>query len=108
MSKSGAMVALGAAILPRSAFASSDQKAIVGLQLYSVRDDMSKDPKGSLKKLADMGYKVVEHAGYAGRKFYGFQPSEFKKILDDLGLKMYSGHVEFRDEGLGCFKKGVY
>ena len=79
--KTGAMVALGTAILPRSAFASSDQKAIVGLQLYSVRDDMSKDPKGSLKKLADMGYKVVEHAGYASRKFYGFQPSEFKKIL---------------------------
>jgi hypothetical protein len=62
--KSGAMVALGAAILPRSAFAASAQKGIVGLQLYSVRDDMKSDPKGSLKKLADMGYKVVEHAGY--------------------------------------------
>jgi sugar phosphate isomerase/epimerase len=93
--KSGAMVALGAAILPRSAFASGSQEVVVGLQLYSVRDDMMKDPKGSLKKLADMGYKVVEHAGYANGKFYGFSPSEFKKILGDLGLKMYSGHVEF-------------
>jgi sugar phosphate isomerase/epimerase len=93
--KSGAMVALGAAILPRSAFASGSQEVIVGLQLYSVRDDMMKDPRGSLKKLADMGYKVVEHADYAGGKFYGFTPSEFKKILGDLGLKMYSGHVEF-------------
>src|ERR1035437_1543196 len=93
--KSGAMVALGAAILPRSAFASSAQEVMVGLQLYSVRDDMKSDPKGSLKKLADMGYKVVEHAGYANRKFYGFDPSEFKKILEDLGLKMYSGHVDF-------------
>jgi sugar phosphate isomerase/epimerase len=93
--KSGAMVALGAAILPRSAFASGSQEVIVGLQLYSVRDDMMKDPRGSLKKLADMGYKVVEHAGYAGGKFYGFTPSEFKKILGDLDLKMYSGHVDF-------------
>ena len=93
--KSGAMIALGAAILPRSAFASDAQKEMVGLQLYSVRDDMKSDPKGSLKKLADMGYKMVEHAGYANRKFYGFVPSEFKKILEDLGMKMYSGHVDF-------------
>jgi sugar phosphate isomerase/epimerase len=93
--KSGAMVALGTAILPRSVFAAGSQEVIVGLQLYSVRDDMMKDPKGSLKKLADMGYKVVEHAGYSDGKFYGFTPSEFKKILGDLGLKMYSGHVDF-------------
>ena len=103
--KSGAMVALGAAILPRSAFASGVSKGIVGLQLYSVRDDMRKDPKGSLKKLADMGYKVVEHAGYADGKFYGFTPSEFKKILEDLGLKMYSGHVDFGMQAWDASKK---
>ncbi len=93
--KSGAMVALGTAIFPRKLFAPAEQKVTVGLQLYSVREDMGTDPKGSLKKLADMGYKVVEHAGYADGKFYGFTPSDFKKILDDLGLKMYSGHVDF-------------
>jgi len=103
--KSGAMVALGAAILPRSAFASIAQEGIVGLQLYSVRDDMKSDPKGSLKKLADMGYNVVEHAGYADRKFYGFEPSEFKKILGDLGLKMYSGHVDFGMQAWDASKK---
>ena len=42
-----------------------------------------------------MGYKVVEHAGYSNGKFYGFEPKEFKKILEDLGLKMHSGHVDF-------------
>lgn len=99
------MVALGAAILPRSAFASGSQEAVVGLQLYSVRDDMKSDPKGSLKKLADMGYKVVEHAGYADQKFYGFEPSEFKKILGDLGLKMYSGHVDFGMQAWDASKK---
>jgi sugar phosphate isomerase/epimerase len=103
--KSGAMIALGASILPRSVFASIAEKTEVGLQLYSVRDDMKNDPKGSLKKLADMGYKVVEHAGYSDRKFYGFNPLEFKKILGDLGLKMYSGHVDFGMQAWDASKK---
>jgi sugar phosphate isomerase/epimerase len=103
--KSGALVALGAAILPRSVFASGIAKGTVGLQLYSVRDDMMKDPKGSLKKLAEMGYKVVEHAGYADGKFYGFAPSEFKKILEGLGLTMYSGHVDFGMQAWDASKK---
>ena len=103
--KTGAMIALGTAILPRSVFAASAEKTVVGLQLYSVRDDMKSDPKGSLKKLADMGYKVVEHAGYADRKFYGFEPSEFKKILEDLGMKMYSGHVDFGMQAWDASKK---
>jgi sugar phosphate isomerase/epimerase len=93
--KSGTLAALGAAFLPKMVFASAGQAATVGLQLYSVRDDMMKDPKGSLKKVADMGYKVVEHAGYGNGKFYGFTPPEFKKILGDLDLKMHSGHVDF-------------
>lgn len=103
--KSGAMIALGAAILPRSVFSASAQKPVVGLQLYSVRDDMKNDPKGSLKKLADMGYKVVEHAGYSDGKFYGFTPAEFKKILGDLGLTMYSGHVDFGMQAWDASKK---
>src|SRR5664279_3424337 len=103
--KSGAMIALGTAILPRSAFASAAQKEMVGIQLYSVRDDMKRDPKGSLKKLADMGYKVVEHAGYENGKFYGYAPLEFKKILEGLGLKMYSGHVAFGMQEWDAAKK---
>jgi sugar phosphate isomerase/epimerase len=82
----------GAAIFPRSVF-SLKSKGILGLQLYSVREDMKKDPLGSLKKIAAMGYVYVEHANYIDRKFYGYQAKEFKKILDDLGLKMISGHT---------------
>jgi sugar phosphate isomerase/epimerase len=93
--KSGALVALGAAIIPQSAFAGGKrkEKAMVGLQLYSVRDDMKKDPKGSLAQLAKMGYVYVEHANYVDQKFYGFPAPEFRKILDGLGLKMISGHT---------------
>ena len=91
--KASAMAAIGTAILPRSVFASQKQNGIVGLQLYSVREDMLKDPQGSLTKLAGMGYKYVEHANYIDRKFYGYAASEFKKLLDGLGLKMISGHT---------------
>jgi len=93
--KSGALIALGAAIFPRSVLAGEKrkQKGIVGLQLYSVRDDMMKDPKGSLTQLAKMGYVYVEHANYVDQKFYGFPAPEFRKILDGLGLKMISGHT---------------
>jgi sugar phosphate isomerase/epimerase len=82
-----------AAVLPHSVFSSMYKSGILGLQLYSVRDDMMKDPLGSLKKLAEMGYVYVEHANYIDRKFYGYSAAEFKKILDDLGLKMISGHT---------------
>jgi sugar phosphate isomerase/epimerase len=103
--KSGAMIALGASFLPRSVFAISPEKVEVGLQLYSVRDDMKIDPKGTLKKLTGMGYKAVVHAGYSNHKFYGFEPSEFKKILGDLGLRMYSGHVDFGMQAWDASKK---
>jgi sugar phosphate isomerase/epimerase len=76
-----------------SLFAAKPGDELVGLQLYSIREDMKKDPLGSLKQLAAMGYKHLEHASYSDRKFYGYGAKEFKKILDDLGLKMPSGHT---------------
>jgi len=91
--KAGTLAAIGAAIFPKEAFASVKPKRMVGLQLYSVRDDMDKDPLGSLTKVAKMGYVYVEHANYQDRKFYGYAPKEFRKVLNDLGLKMVSGHT---------------
>ena len=75
------------------ALAAAKYKKLVGVQLYSIRDDMRKDPQGTLTALAEMGYKYVEHANYIGRKFYGWEAKEFKKRLDDLGIKMPSGHT---------------
>lgn len=93
--KSGAMAIAAAAILPSTSCSSAPKgkKGIVGVQLYSVRDDMMNDPVGSLKKVAEMGYKYVEHANYVDGKFYGYAPAEFRKILDDTGLHMISGHT---------------
>jgi len=83
----------GAALFSDSIMALAKKKTLTGVQLYSIRDDMKKDPSGSLKQLANMGYKYVEHANYVDRKFYGYSAHEFKKLLDDLGLKMKSGHT---------------
>ncbi|MEP7320115.1 MAG: sugar phosphate isomerase/epimerase [Panacibacter sp.] len=91
--KTGSLALAGTAVLSSSVFAARKSKEIMGIQLYSVRDDMHKDPSGTLKQLAAMGYVYVEHANYVDRKFYGSNAKEFKKILDDLGLKMRSGHT---------------
>jgi len=92
--KSGAALIAAAAVMPGEVLAAKKRKkGIIGVQLYSVRNEMSKDPLGSLKKVAAMGYEYVEHANYVDRKFYGYTPQEFRKVLDDLGLKMISGHT---------------
>jgi sugar phosphate isomerase/epimerase len=83
-----------ALLLSSSLFANNKaSKKNIGIQLYSVRDEMKKDPLGTLKKVAEIGYKNVEHANYVEGKFYGYSPMEFRKILDDLGLSMPSGHT---------------
>lgn len=92
--KTGVLAIAGTTVLNNSIFAAAGQNGITGLQLYSIRDDMSLDPFASLTKLAEMGYEYVEHASYTDRKFYGYPASEFKKILDGMGLKMISGHTE--------------
>jgi len=105
--KSGALIALGAALVPQSVFAAGKKKpkGMVGIQLYSIRDDMDKDPVGSLTQLAKMGYVYVEHANYIDRKFYGYSAPEFRKIIDGLGLKMISGHTVMEKKHWDAAKK---
>ena len=64
----------------------------VGIQLYSLRDEMIKNPKETLAKVASFGYKYVE--GYEGDLglFWGMSNIEFKNYLDNLGLEMIASH----------------
>jgi len=95
----GSLSVAGTMLLTKDIFAhKAATPHVLGIQLYSVRDEMKKDPLGTLKQLAAMGYKYVEHANYVDRKFYGYGASEFKKVLDDLGLKMPSGHTVMSDK----------
>jgi len=103
--KNSAMAAAAASFLPQGSFASPTRKRILGIQLYSVRDDMKNDPSGTLQKLASMGYHYVEHANYIDRKFYGYGAKEFKSLLDGMGLKMLSGHTRMDPKHWDATKK---
>jgi sugar phosphate isomerase/epimerase len=72
---------------------------LIGLQLYTVRDAMDKDPEGTLAKVAQIGYTSVEGATYTGsEKFYGMSPSAFKKVLKQNGLVIPSAHYRLGEE----------
>lgn len=60
----------------------------IGLQLYTIRDECEKDFIGAIKKVASIGYKGLEFAGY-----YGMDAKELRKIIDDLGVKAVNAHV---------------
>lgn len=96
--KKSTVALVGVSLLPDALMSFPLKKEITGVQLYSVRDEMKADPLGTLKLLAEMGYRYVEHANYKERKFYGFSALEFKKILNDLNLKMLSGHTVMRKQ----------
>ncbi len=60
----------------------------VGLQLYTVRREMVRDFSGTLAKIAALGYREMEFAGY-----FGNSPREVRRILDDLGMTSPATHV---------------
>ena len=65
----------------------------IGLQLYSLRDDMRSDVTGTVAKVGEMGYKFVEAAGYGDGKFYGMEPTEFKALCETNGLDFLGSHT---------------
>lgn len=94
--KTSSVLSAGLVVAP-SAF--NQKKSLIGLQLYTVRDAMAKDPKAALAHVAKIGYNSVEGATYTGdEKFYGMSPAEFKKVLKDNGLVMYSSHYRLGED----------
>lgn len=73
------------------ASATASSSIPVGLELYSVRDGLKKDPEGTIRAVAQMGYQCVEfYAPYY--EWDHAQAKQMRKLLDDLGLKCYSTH----------------
>ena len=62
----------------------------VGVQLYTVRDQMKADFAGTIEKVAKIGYREVEFAGY-----FDNPPKEVKRLLDKNGLTAPSAHIDF-------------
>lgn len=69
------------------------QKKDIALQLYSLRDDISKDYANTIKKAGEMGYTGIEAAGYDNGKFYGKTPEEFKADIEAAGMTVLSSHT---------------
>lgn len=69
------------------------QKKEIYLQLYSIRDDIKADYKGTVAKVAEMGYTGVEAAGYGDGQFYGLSPADFKKSIEEVGMEVLSSHT---------------
>jgi sugar phosphate isomerase/epimerase len=65
----------------------------IGLQLYTMGDLMITDIRGTLQKLAGIGYKELESAGSQKGNFYGYQPKELAKMIKDAGMTWRSAHV---------------
>jgi len=85
------MISAGIMIAPQ--LLSAKTSGTVGLQLYSLRDQLPKDVKGGIAKVAAAGYKEVEPFGYSKQLgFWGLTAKEFSALLKDHGLTTPSGH----------------
>jgi len=63
----------------------------MGLEMYSVREELKKDPQGTVRAVAGMGYQGLEfYAPYFS--WSQAQAKEMKKLLDDLGMRCFSTH----------------
>ncbi|AMR30856.1 xylose isomerase [Mucilaginibacter sp. PAMC 26640] len=100
--KTSAVLGTGLLMAPDVLFARN--KKYIGVQLYTVRDAMAKDPVGTLAKVKAVGFNTLEGATYTGtQKFYGMEPDQFKQVLKDNGLMMPSGHYML-GEGMATAK----
>ncbi len=66
-------------------------KIPMGIEMYSVRDELKKDPQGTVRAIAAMGYQGLEfYAPYF--EWSPQQAKDMKKLLDDLGIRCFSTH----------------
>jgi sugar phosphate isomerase/epimerase len=91
-----------AGLASKSGFASLTGEAAklknFGIQLWSVRDDLAKDPKGVLKQLSSYGYKQIESFEGGKGMFWGMSNTEFKAEMDSLGMKIISSHCDINKD----------
>jgi sugar phosphate isomerase/epimerase len=94
--KSSSLLTAGAFIKP-SLF--NYKKGLIGLQLYTVRDAMQKDPAATLARVAAIGYNSLEGATYTGTEnFYGLDAKAFAKLIKQNGLVMPASHYRLGEE----------
>lgn len=92
--KRASLLLAGGLVAPQVLSSCGGSDKNIGLQLYSLRD-MVKDTniQTVLEAVSKMGYTNLETASYDNGKIYGMAPAEFKKIVNDLGMKCTSAHL---------------
>tara|TARA_X000001036_G_scaffold439324_1_gene490068 strand:- start:8944 stop:9786 length:843 start_codon:yes stop_codon:yes gene_type:complete len=95
--KTSVTCAIGLGALPLLNGCEITMKPNIGLQLYTLRDLMSTNPRKTLEHVAKVGYKELETAGYSEGKMYGLDFSDFHSMVTDLGMKIVSSHISFKD-----------
>ena len=94
LQSTGALVLGGVALSGKAAsFLSGMAGHPVGLQLFTFFGIIDEDVKGTLTKIAAIGYKEMESAFGKKGGYYGMKPKEFKKMVNDLGMSWKSHHV---------------
>lgn len=89
-----------ATLLALPSFAKADAtKYKMGLQLFTIRDALARDLKGTLKQVSSLGYQDSETYGFdpAQGTYYGMKAADFKNLLDENKLTTTSGHYNFSD-----------
>jgi sugar phosphate isomerase/epimerase len=106
--QSSAVAAAGMLALPSLVSAAPKKgKDEVGLQIYTLRDTIFKDPKGVLKQVADFGYKKLETFAYKDSSIFGMPFADFGKYIKDLGMKVTSGHYGIDQAKSDAWEKAV-
>tara|TARA_R110000868_G_scaffold89103_6_gene248158 strand:+ start:3324 stop:4157 length:834 start_codon:yes stop_codon:yes gene_type:complete len=95
--KNASLLSASTLLMPQLSVAAI-KKASYGVQLYSFRDAMLENPKATLEKIANLGFKEIESAGSKLGYYYGLTPSEMGKTCKALGMKLTSGHVPLDDK----------
>src|SRR5712664_271204 len=81
-------------MLPWALSARAAKSIPTGLELYSVREELKKDPEGTVRAVAQMGYECVEfYAPYF--EWSESQTKQMRKLLDDLGIRCFSTHNSY-------------
>jgi sugar phosphate isomerase/epimerase len=69
-----------------------------GIQLWTVKEDMTANAKDTLAKLAGYGYQQIESFEGGKGMFWGWSNKEFKKYMDDLGMTIISSHCRHQND----------
>ena len=76
----------------------AQKKNKFGIQLWTVKEALAKDPLGVLKHLSNCGYKQIESFEGANGMFWGMKNTEFKKQLGDMEMNMIASHCDINND----------